>query len=253
MASGSEVVLPGSAIVGLVRAIAALEEINLNGYVIVGGVAVNTRLGQAHRATTDVDTVVNEMSNVGVIEALLTHPDAEPDPTGSQRVIVAGTKVEIIGIGHVDDASFEGMTDLQTLFVGAHAWALETATPLTLIAGADPSIRATSPFATPAALFAMKLHAIQDRRATSRMEKRGSDAMDLYRLLLDLDADGSLRSDLAVAPAPLRYAVRVAAQNILIDNSARTRGWMLSANDFHGQVSAEELRALADPVVRAIG
>ena len=50
----------------------------------------------------------------------------------------------------------------------------------------------------------MKLHAIQDRRPTSRPEKRGSDALDLYRLLLQLDADGSVRADLARGARPLR-------------------------------------------------
>jgi hypothetical protein len=253
VASGTEVALPGAAMVGLVRAVGALGEINLDGYVIVGGVAVASRLGQAHRATTDVDTVVDEVANPEVIEALLALPGAQPDPTGSHRVLVSGTKVEIIGVGPVDAGSFEGMTDLQTLFVGAHTWALATATSLTLVAGDDPSIRATSPFATPAALFAMKLHAIQDRRATNRMEKRGSDAMDLYRLLLDLDADGSLRAALAGAPEPLRSAVRSATQDILVDNASRTRGWMKASHAFEGELTSEELRALASPIVRAIG
>lgn len=192
MASGSEIVLPGSAMVGLIRAVRSLAEINPDGYVIVGGVAVNSRLGQTHRATADVDTVVDEVANPDAIEALLALPTALPDPSGNHRVLVSGTKIEMIGVGPVDSESFEGMTDLQTLFIGSHTWALETATPLTLVSGDDPSTRATSPFATPAALFAMKLHAIQDRRATSRMEKQGSDAIDLLRLLLDLDADGSL-------------------------------------------------------------
>jgi hypothetical protein len=136
--------------------------------------------------------VVDEVANPDAIEALLALPTALPDPSGNHRVLVSGTKIEMIGVGPVDSESFEGMTDLQTLFIGSHTWALETATPLTLVSGDDPSTRATSPFATPAALFAMKLHAIQDRRATSRMEKQGSDAIDLLRLLLDLDADGSL-------------------------------------------------------------
>jgi hypothetical protein len=94
--------------------------------------------------------------------------------------------VEIIGVGPVDDNELDGLTQLQTLFVSAHTWALGTATPVTLVSGAEPTVRATGPFATPAALFAMKLHAIQGRRPTSRPEKRSSDALDLYRLLLKL-------------------------------------------------------------------
>jgi hypothetical protein len=145
----------------------------------VGGVAVAARLGQAHRATTDVDAVVDEASHPGAIETLPALSDALPDPTGSHRVWIGGTKVEIIGVGPVDDDALDGLTELQTLFVSAHTWALETATPVTLVSRAEPSAQATSPFATPAALFAMKLQAIQDRRTTSRPEKRSSDALDL--------------------------------------------------------------------------
>jgi predicted nucleotidyltransferase len=225
MASGSDVVLQGPAMVGLIRALAGLGQTGLDHYVIVGGVAVAARLGQAHRATTDVDTVVDEVAHPDAIEALLAHPDAQPDPTGAHRVKLGGTKVEIIGVGPVDDDSFDGITEMQTLFVAPHTWALATATSLTLAAGADPTIRATAPFATPPALFAMKLHAIQDRRPASRPEKRGSDALDLYRLLLELDADGSLRAALANAPASLRRAIRAAAQKVLIDGAVRTRGF----------------------------
>ena len=78
----------------------------------------------------------------------------------------------LIGVGPVDNATFDGLTELQTLFVAAHTWALATATPLTLVAGSELTVLATGPFATPAALFAMKLHAIQDRRSTSRPERR---------------------------------------------------------------------------------
>ena len=252
MTSGSDVVLQGPVMAGLIRAVAALNESGLEGFVIVGGVAVAARLGQAHRATTDVDTVSDEVAHPDAIETLLALPDAQPDPTGSHRVLIGGTKVEIIGVGPVEDNALDGLTELQTLFVSAHTWALSTATPLTLVSGAEPTVRATGPFATPAALFAMKLHAIQDRRPTSRPEKRSSDALDLYRLLLQLDVDGSLRSDLASAPTPLRYAVRAATQRVLIDDAARTRGWLSASDDQAGPVTADELRYLARPVVDAL-
>lgn len=253
VASGSDVVLQGPAMVGLIRAVAALGQSGLEGFVIVGGVAVAARLGQAHRGTTDVDAVVDEDAHPDAIEALLALPGAQPDPTGAHRVRVAGTKVELIGVGPVDDRSFDGMTDMQTLFVAAHTWALATASPLTLEAGADPTVRATGPFATPAALFAMKLHAIQDRRTTSRPEKRNSDALDLYRLMLQLDAQGSLRAALSAGPAPLRRTVRAAVQKVLIDDAVRTRGWLSASDDQSGPVTADELRYLAQPVVDALG
>jgi hypothetical protein len=220
--------------IALVRAVAAFKETSLDHYVIVGGVAVAARLGQAHRGTTDVDAVIDEVAHPGAIEALLALPTARPDPTGDHRVRVVGTRVELIGVGPVDATSFEGLTERQTLFVASHTWALATAAPLTLVAGAEPTVRATGPFATAAALFAMKLHAIQDRRTTSQPEKRSSDALDLYRLLLQLDAGGSIRGALASAPDPLRRAVRTAVQKVLIDDAARTRGWLSGSDDLAG-------------------
>ena len=83
MTSGSDAVLQGPAMTGPIRAVAALNESGLEGFVIVGGVAVAARLGQAHRATTDVDTVIDEVAHPDAIEALLALPDAQLDPTGS--------------------------------------------------------------------------------------------------------------------------------------------------------------------------
>ena len=81
MASGAEpVYLPGAATVGLVRAVGALGEAGLPRYVVVGGVAVIARLGEAHRATGDVDTVVDEPEVSEVVQALLALPDASPPP-----------------------------------------------------------------------------------------------------------------------------------------------------------------------------
>ena len=110
VAFGTDVVLPGPAMVGLIGAIAALGESGLEGYAIVGGVAVAARLGGAHRVTNDVDTVVDEVAHPDAVEALLALPSAEADPTGRHRVRVGGTKVEFIGVGPVDDNSFDGMT-----------------------------------------------------------------------------------------------------------------------------------------------
>ncbi len=95
----------------------------------------------------------------------------------------------------------------------------------------------------------MKLHAIQGRRLTSPVAKRGSDAFDLYQLLLHLDADGSLRAALVDAPSALRQAVRAATQAVLIDAAARTRGWLSSVFDQTTPITAEQLRYLAQPVV----
>jgi hypothetical protein len=248
MASGADtIVLAGPAMVGLVRAVAAIGAAGLTRY----GIAVTARLGRAHRATTDVDTVVDDTAPPDAVEAMLALPDSDADPAHAHRVWVAGTKVEFLGVQPITDADLDGVADADALFVAAHAWALEGATDLTVIAQEDRNVAATAPFATPAALVAMKLHAIQTRSVLG-LDKRASDAWDMYRILLDLDADGSVTAALAASPAPLRRLVFDAMNRVLIDGAARTSGWLRAGDDQMGVVRADELRALAATVVAAL-
>lgn len=124
------------------------------------------------------------------MKALLLLDDTRPDPTANHRVYVSGTKVEILGVGPIGEAEdLSWATDADALFVRSHTWALDTAQPVRLVAGDDP-VEATAPIATAGALVAMKLHAIETR-STARLDKRAGDAWDLYRILVDLDADGA--------------------------------------------------------------
>lgn len=157
--------------VRLVRAAAKVADANLGSYAVIGGVAVSARLGQAHRATADIDTVVDDLTPPPAIEALLDVPGAHADPTGAHRVLIDGIKVEVQGTEPFTPADLDGLTDKQILYVGAHRYALDSATPLTLVAQAEQA-RATVPVATPGALIAMKLHAIEDRRAGGGLDKR---------------------------------------------------------------------------------
>jgi hypothetical protein len=88
MPSGaSPIVLSGPAMPGLVRAVGALERAAIGRYAVVGGIAVATRLGEAHRATIDVDAVVDDSPRgPSAVEALLALPDADPDPGVRTRV-----------------------------------------------------------------------------------------------------------------------------------------------------------------------
>lgn len=253
MPSGGDlVVLPGAAMVPLVRAVAALTDAGIGRYVVVGGVAVSVRLGQAHRATADVDTVVDETSPPDAIEALLALPDTIRDPSAEHRVLVAGTKVEILGVGPLDEPDLEGIPTKDALFVASHVWALDTATPITVVAGVDLDVRATAPFATPAALIAMKLHAIEDRSNSSGQHKRAGDAWDIYRILVDLDVDGSVRAAFAAASGTLRYLVRNAAERVLVTAAARTHGWLRAGDDAMAAVTTEELRLVGRAFINAI-
>jgi hypothetical protein len=212
------VILDGEAMVRLVRAAAKLTEARLGSYAIIGGVAVSARLGQAHRATADIDAVVDDLTPPPAIEALLDVPGVQADPTGAHRVLIDGIKIEIQGTEPFTPADLDGLTDEQILYVGAHRYALESATAMTLVAQAE-QIRATVPVATPGALFAMKLHAIEDRRPAAGLDKRAGDAWDLYRILLDLDRTSTVRDELAAIP--LRSAALLPRQLSGFSSSAQ--------------------------------
>lgn len=252
MPSGADtVVLAGPAMVGLVRAVAALGDAGLGRHAVIGGIAVTARLGQAHRATADVDTVVDYTTPPDAVQAVLALPGGEPDPDADHRVWFEGTKIEFLPVRPVAIGELDGVPDRNALFAASHAWALDQATPLTVLAQEDPAVTATAPFATPGPLVAMKLHAIQDRSVSQGMDKRGGDALDIYRLLLDRNADGAVTAELVAAPDPLPGLVADAARRILLDGAPRTVGWM-RAGDGLSAVSADELRLLAEPVVAAL-
>lgn len=246
--SGSDaprVLLAGETIGGLVRAIAQMSAADLGPYAIVGGVAVAARLGQAHRVTRDVDTVVDQDHLPAAVAVLRGLPSATPDPEGApHRILLEGTKVEVLEVGLMPGADDLGdLSERQRLFVSAHSWALETATPLTVATMGRDSVQATAPFATPAALVAMKLHAIQDRSGDGQA-KRAGDAWDIHQLLSNHNRNGQITEALRTGPEPLRLAVYSAAQRVLVDGAARTRAWLRTGGGAQAGVSADEIARL---------
>ena len=247
---GSPVLLYGSGLVGLVRAVEVLAVEPIGAYAIVGGVAVTVRVGSAHRSTTDVDTVVDEGVVPSALEVLLRQPGAVAGGR-FQQVFLDGTKVELLPVGRVGEGDVVGLPDEQALFVASHAWALETATAATVIAMDDPEgRRVTARFATPSALVACKLHAIEDRHGVG-VEKRGSDALDLFRLLADLDEAGGVSDQFRTASPELRRLTVTAAERVLVAGASRTTGWMRSAGV--DVVGADELRFVAARFITALG
>jgi hypothetical protein len=232
--------------VGLIRAAGRLADAQLGVFAVIGGVAVTARLGRAHRATADVDTVVDDDSPPDALDVLRHLDGAVSDDARAHRVYLDGTEVEVIGTGAVTEPDLDGLDDRQILFVAGDRWALETATPVTLTG--DGAVSATVPVARVSALVAMKLHAIQDRRVGGGLDKRASDAWDIYRLLTDLDigvAAGELRSTMA----PLRRVVAAAATEILVERPGRTVGWLRSGDVEMASVRADDLIAVGTDLV----
>lgn len=247
--SGSESVppvqLPGPAMRVLVRAIARISEADLGRWAVIGGVAVAARLGRAHRVTADVDTVVDQDRLPAAIAVLKALPSATADPAvGPHRLLLEGIKVEVIEVGHMPTgADLDGLTDRQRLFVASHSWALDTATRLIVASVGPEAGQATAPFATAAALVAMKLHAIQDRSGDSQA-KRAGDAWDLHQLLTRHNRAGAIAATLRDAPEALRAAVQQAADTVLVTGAVRTRSWLRTSGGVQATVGADEIRTL---------
>jgi hypothetical protein len=172
---------------------------------------------------------------------------AVPDAGSAHRVYLHGTKVEVIGTGAVTESDLDGLDDRQILFVAGHRRALETATPLTLVG--DDGVRATVPVARAGALVAMKLHAIQDRRAAGGNDKRAGDAWDIYRLLTDLDL-AATAAELRSGSESLRRAVTAAAHRILVDRVGRTLGWLRQGDIEMASVSLDDLLGAGTELLR---
>jgi hypothetical protein len=160
--------LIGVEMVRLVGAIPRVQEV-LGPAVIVGGLAVMARLGTAHRATSDLDTLrrraVGDPTGLEVLRSAAT----EMDEVGGELTTSRGpVRVDVLELGPHDlDRDFSDPTD--RLEAMAHNWALSTATSLRLAAAseADQS-KAVVLMARPGPLIAMKLKAAVDRQDAPR-------------------------------------------------------------------------------------
>ncbi len=232
--SGDSVHLRGGAdIETLVRAAALVVGHSPAPTAVIGGLAVTCRLATVHRATADVDLVTGEpevaVGGTSVADSLVAAGVARRhlgDP--ANRVEVAGARVEIIETAPISpEEAADIEPDRARLFVLAHRWALETATPCTItVQGTDAT--AVVPVATPAAIVAMKLHSIQDRHD---LAKRASDAWDLYRLLDANLADPEFAGSFRNAPTGLVPLIEAGIDRLFRQGVTQTRRWIMTYGD----------------------
>jgi hypothetical protein len=169
----------GSVTSRLVQVVAKLTSVPMGPYAVIGGLAVSCRLAQAHRATGDVDTLVETTSPTALqrITAAVGHRD--PD---SGTLTVDGVTVDVIDTEAITSDDLDGIDGPDRLFVAGHRYALESATVATVVAGtATDAPSASFPLATPAGLIGTKVHALQTR-PDRNSPKRSTDLYDIYRL-----------------------------------------------------------------------
>lgn len=244
--STPSVVLAGEAVSQMVRAAELAYGVPGLRLAIIGGLAVTCRLGHVHRATADVDAVVDEVVGLAAdsgAQLLVNEGIAEADPDDRQhRVFIHGTQLEIIDTQELQP-DISDLAALDRLFVLGHRWALDSAEPLQVIVAAS-DVDAVLPFATPAALVATKLHAFCDRQ---RDEKRASDAYDIYRLLETRDRFGEIAEVTNHGPRALGEVVRDLMVERFVDGALRVVRYLKA----YGDPSWPEITT--DDVQRVVG
>ncbi|MGB7234475.1 MAG: prevent-host-death protein [Rhodococcus sp. (in: high G+C Gram-positive bacteria)] len=183
--SGKDVVFVGEAMTAVVHGVSVVSEILGCRPVIVGGLAVLSRLSRPYRATVDLDVVDRRLGSIPHLEVLRGSAGAvSVEPAAVLVPTVRGpVKVDVLEIRQVElDHPSDDPGD--RLHASAHAWANDTATELTITAirsPKDPPIAVSALVAEPGPLIAMKLQAIMNRSEA----KQGTDLLDILQLTLD--------------------------------------------------------------------
>lgn len=174
---------------------------------VIGGFGVWCHLGESHRPTLDIDVVAVGEAHDRLVA--LGSPGAS-----THRRSVDGVDLDIIEV--IDPGAATGHLDeMNRLFVTAHWAAARLRTDVHVRCG---DLGVVIPVARRLALVACKLNAWMGRR-DRRAEKRGSDGLDIVRLLQGANWDRMATDSLMVDG--LRESVTWAAGSVLVDQAAR--------------------------------
>jgi hypothetical protein len=178
-------------------------------WVLIGGLAVNVRLGRVHRATNDVDTVTHGQPR---LVELLVEGGAQKLSAAKVRLLDQGVEVDVM-------ESTEGQAlpigDEERAFALVRRWVMTSAGEVEL-ACVMPEGSVAEPchvwVASRAALIALKSISIPRRQKGSYPQKVGSDIQDLYRLAANGGFDEVVaefaRLDLAAGDFVSQFLVR---------------------------------------------
>lgn len=198
------VLLPGAAMDAFIGSIARLAPA---GPVIIGGLAVMSRVGGEHRPTLDIDSAFNNETDTPTTTVLVADGIAT-DEDAIQRVRIDDALLDVIDTFPIEPDDLPD-DPKDRLFVCAHRYAYETATPVDFVGDTN---RVTVRVATVEGLIATKSHALRFGRPGRRRLKRASDLYDVVRLTTASTADLLVGS-----PWDLRNQVRAALAADLAD------------------------------------
>ena len=210
-----------SDVVRFVDAISRLPD-GLPEWVLIGGVAVVLRVGGAHRATVDIDTLVRESDRL--VELLLN--DGGEQRAAHKFVVPVATQLDVMAVGSVPDPS--SVEPSEYAFALAREWAFTTATGESvevLNEGGRLAASASMQVATTAGLIALKSVSLPRRADSNNPAKATSDTIDLLALIETEPVD-DIASALAVAPRMLHQWIASTTVHVG-DHRVRSRRAML--------------------------
>jgi hypothetical protein len=230
----------------LMRAAAKLfEDQRFAPAALVGGLAVTLRIATSHRATVDVDTVVDGDAPRRLALDYLSDGDVR----GSGRIEIDGVHVDVMETEALP-AREDALPDDEhmRLFVLAHRWALESATQVgvRMVSESSASEPVSLRVAIVPALIGCKLHAIADRRGDSAA-KQESDALDLLRLLEATVREPALTLSFESAPFDLALLVGSGIGQWFGDGALRTARLLRRAGvPGNATMEPDDIRAIGE-------
>ncbi|HEY6798908.1 MAG TPA: nucleotidyl transferase AbiEii/AbiGii toxin family protein [Kineosporiaceae bacterium] len=216
--------------------------------VIVGGLAVLSRLSSPYRATVDLDVVDRLAGRVPALEVLRAADGAEPvEPAAVLLPTAYGVvKVDVLQVRQVElDRPSDDPGD--RLHASAHAWASDTATDLTIeVVRSDAArVEVTTPVAEPGPLIAMKLQAVMNRSAN----KQGTDILDIVRLALDRVTGPDALAQISDVAQPVASDIALHVDLWLVRRREQALRWVRAAGGV--DVTIDDLDLVAELLLAA--
>lgn len=241
--SGNRVVFVGDAMAAVVQGVIEVRSLIGRPPVIVGGLAVLSRLSNPYRATVDLDLVDRLLGETPQLEVLRAAEGAEsiepaavllPTPYGA-------VKVDVLEVRQMEiDQPSDDPGD--RLHASAHAWANDSATNLTIevVRRSGERVEVTTPVAEPGPLIAMKLQAVMNRSA----DKQGTDLLDILRLVFDESTRPAALTQIASLSDSVARDLALHIDLWFVQRRQQALQWIRDAGG--GDVTVDDLELVAD-------
>lgn len=246
--SGERAVFIGDEMAAVVEGVRSVWQHTGRPPVVVGGLAVLSRLSTPYRATTDLDVVDRRLDGAPHLELLRAAEGARAEAPAAVHLQTrfGPVKVDVLEVRQAEiDRPSDDPGD--RLHATAHAWAYATATDVTIevVGHAGHEVTVTTPLAEPGPLIAMKLQAVENRSA----DKQGTDLLDIVHLTFDARCRDTALTQLGQLDAPTASDVFIHVQRWFVHERRLTTRRIREAGGH--DVTTDDLDLVADLLLDA--